>query len=237
MNDQVQMFQIEFSEAANDLQKFCFITRAKELQVEACDKLEELKEKAGKLKQEAISREDEDSANAMLSIEEMIIALMSELRMWIALKDDDADSAWNHLVSAQYAARTAMQAHSVSKHLEGYVNHLDILEHVLFPPQGFFSPSLIVEHSKCSICGQEYGECEHIVGRAYMGKICTLIIEEVKELKEISLVTEPANKRARVISITDDDGILRNVMTWRAVPDNADRKTNGREYEGAKHDK
>jgi len=49
-------------------------------------------------------------------------------------------------------------------------------------------------------------KCDHIVGKAYMGKMCVRIIEEVKELKEVSLVMEPANKRARVIRITDDDG-------------------------------
>jgi hypothetical protein len=237
MNETVLRFQIEFSETANDLQKFCFITRAKELQIEASDKLEALKEKAGKLKKEVISNRDEDSANAMLSFEEMIIALISELRMWITLKDDDADAAWNHLVSAQYAAKTAMQAHSVANHLEGYVNHLYLLEHVLFPPLGFFSPGLIIEQSKCSICGQDYGECDHIVGKAYMGEMCVRIIEEVKELKEVSLVTEPANKRARIVRITDDDGILRDVMTWRAISDNADQKTNSREFEEENHDK
>lgn len=117
MNEQVRTFQIEFSETANDIQKFCFMTRAKELQGEAYLRLEILKGNAIKLKQEFISQSDEDAANAMLSFEEMIIALANELRMWITLKDDDSDSAWNHLVSAQYASSTAMKAHSVAKHL------------------------------------------------------------------------------------------------------------------------
>jgi hypothetical protein len=219
MNEKVRKFEIEFSETANDLQKFCFMTRAKELQTEACAQLETLKEKASKIKQEVISCRDEDAANAMLSFEEMIIALLCELRMWIALKNDDTDSAWNFLVSAQYAARTAMQAHSVANHLNGYVNHLYVLEQVLFPPLAFFSPGLIIEQSKCSICGQEYGECEHIVGRAYMGEICTRIIEKIKEIKEVSIVSEPANKRAKITRITDEDGILRDAMTWQAVPE------------------
>lgn len=225
MNEKVHKFEIEFSETANDLQKFCFMTRAKELQAEACATLETLKEKASRIKQEVISCRDEDAANAMLSFEETITALLCELRMWIALKNDDADSAWNFLVSAQYAARTAMQAHSVANHLNGYVNHLYVLEQVLFPPLAFFSPGLIIEQSKCSICGQEYGECEHIVGRAYMGEICTRIIEKIKEIKEFSIVSEPANKRARITRITDEDGILRDVMTWRAVPEEMNNST------------
>ena len=232
MNEKVQKFKIEFSETANDLQKFCFMTRAKELQSEACAELETLKEKASRIKQEVISCKDEDAANAMLSFEEMITALLSELRMWIALKDDNADSAWSFLVSAQYAARTAMQAHAVANHLDGYVNHLYILEQVLFPPLAFFSPELIIEQSKCSICEQEYGECEHIVGKAYMGEICTRIIEKIKEVKEFSLVSEPANKRARITRITDEVGILRDVMTWRAVPEEISNSTKTEKSEG-----
>jgi hypothetical protein len=224
VNDEVRTFQIEFSETANELQKFCFLTRAKELQLDACDKLEILKAKASQIKKEAINSRYEDSANAMLSFEEMIVALISELKMWIALKDDNADAAWNHLVSAQYAARTAMQVHSVANHLDGYVNHLHVLEHVLFPPQGFLSPGMIIERSTCSICGRDYEECDHIVGEAYMGEVCVRIIEEVKELTEVSLVTEAANKRARIIRISDEEGILRDVMTWQPVSDN--RKDN-----------
>lgn len=220
MNEQLRTFQLEFSETANELQKFCFITRAKELQLEACSKLEMLKTKASQLKQEAIDAYNENSANAMLSFEEMIDALINELKMWITLKDGNADAAWNYLVSAQYAARTAMQVHSVADHLDGYVNHLHILEHVLFPPQGFLSPGIIIERSTCSICGRDYEECDHIVGEAYMGEICVRIIEEVKELTEVSVVTEPANKRARIIRMSDEDGILRDTMTWRPVSDN-----------------
>jgi len=233
----VRTFQIEFSETANDIQNFCFMTRAKELQGEAYLRLEILKGNAIKLKQEFISQSDEDAANAMLSFEEMIIALANELRMWITLKDDDSDSAWNHLVSAQYASSTAMKAHSVAKHLDGYVNHLHLLEHVLFPPQLFFSPDMIIARSKCSICGQEYGECDHIVGKAYMGKMCVRIIEEVKELKEVSLVMEPANKRARVIRITDDDGILRDVMTWQPAPESTDENTSNKELKDLNYDR
>ena len=85
---------------------------------------------------------------------------------------------------------------------------------------------MIIAKSKCSICGHDYGECDHIVGKAYMGEMCVRIIEEVKELKEISLVTEPANKRARIISITDEDGISRDIMTWRPVSDTTNSNIN-----------
>jgi phage head maturation protease len=70
-----------------------------------------------------------------------------------------------------------------------------------------------------------------------MGKMCVRIIEEVKELKEVSLVMEPANKRARVIRITDDDGILRDVMTWQPAPESTDENTSNKELKDLNYDR
>jgi hypothetical protein len=194
------------------------MSRAKELQVGACVKLSELRKKASALKKQMVAVMDEDSANAMLSFEEMIDALTNELRMWIALKDDDPNSAWSFLVNAQGTARTAMQAHEVARHLEGYIERLHTLEQLLFPPQVFFSPGIVIQHSKCSICERQYGECDHVVGRAYMGEMCVRIITEIKEVKEVSLVNEPANKHARILRITDGS-VTRDFLTWRVISD------------------
>src|SRR5712691_11090046 len=105
MNGKVAAFQKRFAEAASDGQRFCFMSRAKELQVEARDKLNELYEEAHALKLDLISQKDEDAANAALSFEEIITALCNELNMWIALKEDDPGSAWDYLVNAQRDAR------------------------------------------------------------------------------------------------------------------------------------
>jgi hypothetical protein len=217
MNEKVKAFQCEFNEIAEECQMFCFMSRAKEFQVEACKKLDALREKASALKEQMIVLTDEDSANAMLSFEEMIDALVNELKMWIALKEDNPNSAWDFLTNAQSAARTAMQAHEVASHLEGYIERLHALEKFLFPPTLFFSPGIVIKHSKCSICGQEYGECDHVVGRAYMGKMCTRELTDI-EVTEVSLVEEPANKRARVL-IIKEGGVTRDFLSWRVISD------------------
>ena len=154
----------------------------------------------------------------MLSLENLIDAMINELKMWIALKEDNPNEAWDFLINAQSAVRTAAQAHSIAIDLnaEGYANKLHLLEKLLFPPQMFFSPGLIIEKAECSICGKEYGECEHIVGKAYMGKMCYKIITKIKEMKEVSIVEEPANKHARMLQFTDE-GVTRDFMTWRRI--------------------
>src|SRR5260370_5588842 len=100
-----------------------------------------------------------------------------------------------------------MRAHPVANHLEGYAAHLAALEEHIFPNHGFYSIGEIVKTSECSICGQEYGACDHLIGKPYMGKICNQRVTEY-ELEEVSIVTNPGNKHCRVISFTDDDNTV-----------------------------
>ena len=71
-------FQREFNDAIHAGQRLCFITRGKELQIEACDALASIKTKAEQLKERAIAHEHEDAANALLSFEKMAAALIQE---------------------------------------------------------------------------------------------------------------------------------------------------------------
>ena len=217
MNKKVKAFKRLFSKTVNECQRFCYITRAREFQLEARERLEALKVESIKLKKNAIAHEDEDSANAMLSFEEMINALINELNMWIVLKDDNPNLAWGYLVNAQGSAQAAMQTHNVASHLKDYVEHLHAVEVHLFPPQMFLSPAMVIKQEVCSICGQEYGECPHIKGKAYMGKFCTCEIKDV-EIKEISFTPAPASKHRRIFAMSDGD-VTRDTMTWRIISD------------------
>jgi len=213
----LQDLTTEFWETATQCQRFCFAARAREYQVEAIEQLEKLKIKTTDLKAKMIAAQEEDSANQLLSIEEMINALAHELKMWVAFKDDDPHTAWTELVEAQSSVRWAMKAHQIADHLAPYVEYLYALEKLLFPPQIFMSAGAIVKRSTCSICGMEYGDCEHVAGRAYMGQICARVIEEA-DLQETSVVPEPANKHCRILAISDEGG-TRDLMTWRLIPE------------------
>ena len=221
MNKEIELFLNEFNEVIRECGKFCFMSRGKEFQQEAVKKLKTLKQRAISLKEQMIKVKDENSANTMLSVENLIDAMINELEMWIALKEDNPNKAWDFLINAQYAIRTAAQAHSIAleSNAEGYANKLHLIEKLLYPPQTFSSPSFIIEGTKCSICGKEYGTCDHVVGKAYMGEMCHRIVTKIKEVKEISIVEEPADKRARILQFTDN-GITRDFMTWRIIERN-----------------
>lgn len=216
MSERLNKFLDHFDSIVHSCQKFAFISRGQEFQEDACEQLDELKKEILTFKDEMIEQQDEVSANTLLSLEEMVIALTSELKMLIELKKDNPDKAWDYLIDAQMATRSAMQSHpNGAGHLEHYVRKLSAVEKLFFPNQIFFSTGLIATKSKCSICDSIYGECSHVIGKAYMGKHCVEIVIKCA-LKEVSIVENPSSKRCRTMTF-DIDGINRNWMTFRPV--------------------
>jgi hypothetical protein len=195
--------------------RLSYITRAKELQLEAIGALKSVGDEVHRAKMNFIDAGAEDAANYLLSQESLITAALHELRMWVGLKEDKPDEAWDDLIYAQSALRNAMRAHTQCADLGEHVEYLESLEQVIFPPQVFMSVGMFIDHSICSICGAEYGECVHLQGRPYMGKLCSRIIDKAIAL-EVSFVDHPANKHCRVQTLTVD-GENRDLLTWRVV--------------------
>ncbi len=216
--DRLVSFQDKFDEIVHEAQRFSPFVRAKELQQEQIIKLDRLLEQIIEYKKEMVEESNEEYANILLSLQSMAQALTSELKMIIELKNDNPNDGWNHLIDAQMNIRTAMQAHPTGgEHLEGYVQKLHALEKLLFPNQMFMSTGLVAKEGECSICGQEYGECDHLKGKPYMGEICCEIVKKA-DLQEVSIVTEPADKRCRAYTFQEGD-INRDIMTWRELKD------------------
>lgn len=223
MSERFEQYQSKMSKKVAQCRRFCYAARAKEYQKEAIEQLSSLLHEAGNLKAEMIVDGYEDAANKLLSMEEILKAVINELKMWIDLKNDDPNSAWTFLIHAQTATRSAIQAHSIAGHLSQYAEYLYALEKILFPPQLFTSAGMIIKKSTCSVCGTEYGDCDHIAGKAYMGELCARIIEE-GNLREVSVVPEPANKHCRMLSFSDSNG-TRDIMTWRLLSEDANENT------------
>jgi hypothetical protein len=202
--------------------KYCFLVRDAALQRAQCKGLLLVKDEVSVAKEEACL-DNEESANELLAFELMLTAQAQELEMWIALKEVRPADAWEHLVNAQDAASNAIRAHKIAEFLETYGQKLDLIERILFPPQVFFSIGGVVRESTCSICNSPYGECDHIKGRPYGGEMCSRIIS-MAEVREVSIVEDPANKRCRVMEIADN-GIRRDYMTWLPIEKSGDEET------------
>jgi hypothetical protein len=214
MDAEVEKFIGKFNAVVvEDCERFIVFARGIEFQQEAVEKLERLRSEILEIKIRVAKCGDNDSANFLLGLSCIPSALIEELKMIIALKEDRANDAWDNLIEAQDHVSTAIKAHDKFSYLEKYADKLSALEELLFPRQSFCSPGMIVRESECSICKQDYGECDHIKGIAYMGELCVRIIKKA-EFRELSLVKNPANKHARALHFADKEG-NRDMMTWR----------------------
>jgi hypothetical protein len=198
-------------------QTLSFITRSSELQRDACDKLKDLSVECGQQKAAAVEAGDEDFANLLLGFECVADCLLAEIEMWQLLKEEKPDEAWDRLISAQNAASAAVRAHRGFEHSERRAEYLNDVERIIFPSQNFVSTGLVVRRQICSICGSEYGVCDHLVGRPYWGRFCCIITRGI-EANHVALVKEPADKGCRVTHFAVEGG-SRNKMTWQIEQD------------------
>jgi len=61
------------------------------------------------------------------------------------------------------------------------------------------SVAVAVEKAVCSVCGQEMGQCRHVKGRTYNGRLCWGELTGAKDAYEWSFVAVPAQRRAGVM--------------------------------------
>ncbi len=221
MNDETQKALIErFSAEAEEAEALAFIARATELQIEQVQILSDFHGELEMLKSDRISERDEDGANLVLSLECMIEALRAELQMWVELKSERPEEAWDQLVLSQNLTQSAMRAHKFGQVAARRLPYYETIEEIIFPPQMFCSIGAIVGRRECSICKESYDECSHVAGRPYMGRMCSIILRDCERLDEESVVDDPADKRCRVVGFSDSRG-FRNKMTWRLDPSKA----------------
>jgi len=225
MKGKLSTFLKVFNNIVEKNLKFLIFTRGIEFQKQAIVELESLLKKTSKLKRKMIKDKDEEASNILLSLENLVSVYINELKMLVFLKEDDMNKAWVSLVEAQHSLTTAFQANDIVLNYNGenYLEKLELIEKAFFPHQTFSSIEAKVESSNCSICGHEYGECAHVVGRPYMGQICYRIFTKM-DFEGLSILVEnPADKRCRITEFSDDNGYMRDVLTWR-IADHSKKK-------------
>jgi hypothetical protein len=206
----------EYDSVANDAQTLTFLARASELQREAIQRIDQFLPKLVERKRAAVQACDEAAANNILWMELALTGVRSELSMWLQLKNEEPEQAWDELIGAQSRIEAAScvrrQLGQDATRFDNLLNKLVVVERALFPPQMFNSVGGTGQR-ECAICGSDYAECGHIVGRAYMGEMCHTVLRNL-QVQEVSIVDNPANKRCRITHFSDNGG-MRNRMTWR----------------------
>ncbi len=179
-----------------------FASVVKPVQEKELRKMQQLLLCVDRLRKEFRSLNEPDKANAMLSVGFALHSIINQLSMWIGLKEGRHEDAWNALINAQEATEAAASTHDICSDLVAQSKRLSALEHLLFPPQMFGSTGCIVRAAQCSICLGDYESCDHLAGVPYNGELCRRIITDA-DLLECSIVYHPANKRCRMLFLTN----------------------------------
>lgn len=216
MNESVEEFVELYHAVVTDCERFAFLPRAKSYQRQSIEKLTDLLDQSSIAKQKMIEESDEDAANQILALQCMTQALRFELKMWIDLKNQEWEKAWNALVDAQEYAQSARSAHDIASscNVHNYIRKLSVIESFVFPPHTYNSPEIIVEEFLCTICNDDYTKCDHIAGRPYWGTFCNREYHNPLGSRGSAIVDNPKDKKARMTGHITDDRKIRNQMTW-----------------------
>jgi hypothetical protein len=191
-----------------------YIVRYRRYHERLASMLKDFMRSTAQLKEATIKENDEDSANTLLAIECFCQALQSEMLMWLALKKEDPNNAWDYLIDAQGWVKASTRVKYLKRlQQEEYIEKLHQIEKVVFPPQVFNSPAMVIRSVQCSICKEKYGKCNHIAGKAYMGRLCSEQVTEF-EFQHVAIVSYPFDKKARVTE-TWQNGKCKDLMTWK----------------------
>jgi hypothetical protein len=182
-----------------------YITRDEGLLLNTVSALQQAISTSEHVKLHAIEAANESLANEILSWTVLLSGHTLGLKMWIALRRGQPNEAWEHCVEAETAFRMAARVHEwglrwgAAESAERMVN----IQETVFPLQQFVSVGALAKESRCSICKEISGECQHVPGSAYMGQLAIRVVVEA-ELREVSLVDRPALKSARVRQVAID---------------------------------
>ena len=197
----------ETSSILDEALKCAYLTVNETLQADSITLLGDLYSRIDEFRRSSQMSDDENGANVAFVFLQFVKGVRSYLSLWIDLKQGRADEAWESLISAQNAIAlgTRFSDKDSFSHLRA---RLQVLEECLFPPQLFMSSAHTFQWGECSICGQIYGECDHVTGRLYNGELCAIIVHDICNVDHVAIVRNPSDKFLRLPAWPEHGGAL-----------------------------
>jgi hypothetical protein len=158
-------------------------------------------------KKQAADQKIEKMANKFFEIQCILNAVVSTLQLWINIKTDQLQSAWDCLIDAQEYVNYALKANAEHPLFIDFKERLQNIETVTFPPFGLYnSVGLAFTGGECSVCGQPLSSCEHIEEKIYYGVVCKRVNIENVALNHVALVKSPKDRRCIVTEFEFEEG-------------------------------
>lgn len=225
-NVEIECLIEEFNRVISKSEDIAIFTRDIDLQKEEKETLNAFIQKTETIRKSKTKNYSEPELNLILCMIISVETLLNEISMLINLKEGNMDAAWEHLIIAQNKTSIVACNHPLNSenNLKGYLARLDAYEKVIFPKMMFASIGGIIRETKCSICKDDYEECDHIKGKMHNGELCVREIHKI-ELEEVSIVEKPANKLCRITTI-ERNGKNVDVLTLKEInKDNSKKNT------------
>lgn len=195
-SDALKELQDEVDPLINNALNLAYGSCAIELQVGAVNSLVDGIVLVDEHHKAAIDQANEVVANRLFMGARLAYSAYRYLWMWIHVKQDDTDDAWDALIDAQSALECLLRL-KANKTYQDLLDRMLEAERIVFPPQTYTSPSIQFRTADCSICGGTYGECCHVAGRLYMGKLCNMVVRDIHTLNHQAIVEVPEDKGCR----------------------------------------
>lgn len=199
-----------FIESASSLNIF---VRSTSIQKKKISQVDEYVKCIKYFKSQAISNGDEKFANLLFHFQCMLRSLQSSLKMWVHLKGGDYQKAWSSLVDAQEYIGYALKVEDQDgvRRMEDFLSEI---RNTIFPRWTHYNSAAFSSTiGRCSICGEDFGACEHIEGLLYCGRICRRVGVVILKNYHSALVSNPRDRRCIVTEISNDDGRMMDVFT------------------------
>ena len=216
----VKEMNMEVNQTVTNGLRLCYASCCHDLQIQEQHRQHALLEKLDKYRDQAVEEGNEEQANAAYINLNIVEAALNYIQLWLLVKDDRMEEAWDQLVDAQRSLECALKFIR-NDLLQRLQMELLALERLLFPPQQFVSSSLYFGFAECTICDKVYGECDHVAGRLYMGKMCAKRVREIGNVDHVALVDSPLDKGCRRTKVKRD-GYMYCTLTYRQMEEAGD---------------
>jgi len=191
-----------------------YFVRDIELQKAMVRELNDFLKEIKKYKYQAIENDDEKSANQLFHCQCVINASITSLSIWISLKENKHFDAWNYLIDSQEYLSYAIRSSNNGYGIDEFLQRLNKLEEIIFPGFPVYnSIGMLIKGGICSVCRQEFTECEHIEDNIYYGIVCKRVNVEDVEINHSAVVEIPKDRRCVITEFEFTPGKIYDYMS------------------------
>lgn len=195
-----------------------FITASKSVIEKWVRKLDESIKENRRMKRYFMQNNNDFASGTFLYSHCMLSAIKSIYLAFKYIKSDEGGKSWMLFVDASDyldVARLFLDKFRMnSAGHEHFVGFLKALENSIFPTnQLFVSPGAKETLGDCSVCGEDFFDCEHIERDIYNGVLCQRVNKRIIEANHIALVKNPRDRRCVIRTIESKDGSVLDVFS------------------------